>query len=261
MTPLRDDQFIEIVQQAALIDHQTAERAVQAVLQTLGERLSVGEARDLAEQLPPDIGAWLAPDRRSPRMSVQDFLRCVAVREGIDIGTAACHARAVFVALGRAVDPRDLRDVASELPIEYGPLLSAAPGPHPSLVPAERFYQKVADRAGVRTEQARRITDAVLETLAERVAGGEVEDLLAQLPVELHEPLRRGAKRTRDAVSMPLEEFLRHVAEREGTPRQDEAREHARAVFETLREALTREEFYDLSAQLPSDYARVGPKP
>jgi uncharacterized protein (DUF2267 family) len=261
MTPLRDDQFIEIVQQAARIDYRTAERAVRAVLQTLGERLSVGEARDLAEQLPAQVGAWLAAERHSQPMDVEEFLRRVAEREGVDVGTALRHVRAVFEALGRAVDPRELRDVFSELPKEYQPLFSGAPGPHPSLVPAERFYQLVADRAGVGTEQARRITDAVLETLAERVAAGEVDDLLGELPVELHEPLRRGAERSRDAVRMSLEEFLRHVAEREGTPRQDEARDHARAVFTTLREALTREEFFDLSAELPREYAEVGAKP
>jgi uncharacterized protein (DUF2267 family) len=261
MTQLRDDQFIEIVQQEARTDYQAAERAVQAVLQTLGERISVGEARDLAEQLPPQVAAWLAAERHSQPMDVEEFVRRVAEREGVDVDAALRHTRAVFTALGRAVDPREIRDVVSELPKEYQPLLSGAPGPHPSLVPAERFYQLVADRAGVGTEQAQRITAAVLETLAERVDAGEVEDLLSELPVELHEPLRRGAQRNRQAVRMSLEEFLQHVAEREGTPAQDEVRDHARAVFTTLREALTPEEFFDLSAELPREYAEVGAKP
>jgi uncharacterized protein (DUF2267 family) len=55
---------------------------------------------------------------------------------------------------------------------------------------------------------------------------------------------------------MSLDEFVRRVAEREGiTPA--EAREHTRAVFATLREAVGEDEFRDVSAQLPLEYAAV----
>ena len=37
---------------------------------------------------------------------------------------------------------------------------------------------------------ARQVTEAVLETLAERIAAGQVEDLMAQLDPPLHPPLR-----------------------------------------------------------------------
>jgi uncharacterized protein (DUF2267 family) len=50
------------------------------------------------------------------------------------------------------------------------------------------------------------------------------------------------------------------VAEREGvTP--DEAREHARAVFATLREALSDKEFSDTVVQLPDDYSALLARP
>ena len=52
---------------------------------------------------------------------------------------------------------------------------------------------------------------------------------------------------------MPLERFLERVAGREGVP-PEEAGEHARAVFATLREAVG-EEFYDVTVQLPPEYA------
>jgi uncharacterized protein (DUF2267 family) len=97
----------------------------------------------------------------------------------------------------------------------------------------------------------------VLETLAERIAGGEVDDLVSRLPVELHEPLKRGRARTGDrATRMSLEQFLARVAEREGvTPA--EARVHTRAVLATLREAVGDDEFFDIQAELPGDYAAV----
>jgi uncharacterized protein (DUF2267 family) len=257
---LNYDTFTRIVENAADISHEAAERAVRATLQTLAERLSPGEVRDLAEQLPPEAAALLAPDRPSRRMHLDEFLRRVAEREGVDLKTATEHARAVLLALGRAISPRELGDVSAELPMDFQPLLSAAPGRHPSIMPIEVFLRKVADRAGVDVEQARRIADGVLETLAERVAAGEVEDLLSELPVELHEPLERGAKRTPKAIAMSVEDFIDRVGERAGTTH-DAAHDYTRAVFATLREAVTREEFYDLSAELPREYAEVLGKP
>jgi uncharacterized protein (DUF2267 family) len=125
----------------------------------------------------------------------------------------------------------------------------------------DEFRRRVAERAGLDAEGARRATDAVLVTLAERIAGGEVEDLIARLPVELHAPLREGDALSHGAARrMSLDDFLRRIAEREGvTPA--EARRHARAVFATLREAVGEREFLDVSAQLPLEYTAVAARP
>lgn len=53
-------------------------------------------------------------------------------------------------------------------------------------MPAAAFVSRVAERAGLHVERARRAVDAVLETLAERIAGGEVDDLIARLAPALH---------------------------------------------------------------------------
>jgi uncharacterized protein (DUF2267 family) len=108
--------------------------------------------------------------------------------------------------------------------------------------------------------EAPRATDAVLETLAERIAGGEVADLMEQLPVELHPALRRGAARTQKAQKMSVDDFVSRVAEREEVL-PEYARAHVRAVFETLREAVDHREFLDVTAQLPAEYAAVGARP
>ena len=101
----------------------------------------------------------------------------------------------------------------------------------------------------------------MLETLAERIAGGEVDDLIAQLPAVLHEPLKRGNALSNGAARpMSLEEFVLRIAEREGVV-PGVALAHARAVFATLREALPEEEFLDITAQLPRDYAAVEARP
>jgi uncharacterized protein (DUF2267 family) len=249
------DRFVNLVTQAAGIDRAGAERAVQATLATLAQRISAGEARDLAAQLPPELAAWLNAPERSQRFDVDEFLRRVAERSQVDDETALRQARAVFAALGQAVAARELDDVASELPRDYDLLLPR--GPHAEVMPADVFVARVVERAGLDEAGARRAVDAVLETLAERIAGGEVDDLLARLAPALHEPLKRGRGHSGGiARSMTLARFLALIAEREGVP-PSLALAHARAVFATLRQAIDDDEFFDVTVQLPQDYVNA----
>jgi uncharacterized protein (DUF2267 family) len=52
---------------------------------------------------------------------------------------------------------------------------------------------------------------------------------------------------------MSLDDFVRRVAEREGTSL-EAAREHVAAVLATLRKLLPDAEWRDVTAQLPRDY-------
>ena len=94
----------------------------------------------------------------------------------------------------------------------------------------------------------------MLETVAERIPRGEVDDLEARLPIHMHDALRRGAAQA-DARSraMRAEEFARRVAGREGASVRDATR-HTRAVMATLRDAVGVEEFADVVVELPKDY-------
>ncbi len=72
----------------------------------------------------------------------------------------------------------------------------------------------MAERAGVDIGEARRATEAVLETLAARIGGGEADDLRTRLPVALHAPLERGKNLSGGkATRMKLDAFVRRVAE------------------------------------------------
>jgi uncharacterized protein (DUF2267 family) len=245
-------QFVATVEDAAGLERESAERAIQATLSTLGERIDRGEASQLAAQLPPEVAPWIATADGAHGFDLDEFLRRVAEREGTDVSTAERHAYAVFAALGQAVSPDELADLAAELPRSYAPLLPA--GRHVEILPADRFVERVAERAELTPEQARRATDAVLETLAERIAGGEVEDLIVLLPIQLHEPLRRGREHTGGTPArMSLEDFERRVAEREGVA-PAYVRDHIRAVLAVLREAVGDDEFSGVRAQLPHDY-------
>jgi uncharacterized protein (DUF2267 family) len=246
------EQFIGTVQHAADLSWNEAEAATRATLEALGERISPGEARDLADRLPEELGAWVHTDTEAEGFDVDEFVRRVAEREGVDAAAAERHVRAVFLALWRATGARELADVASELSRDYAPLLPV--GPQVEVVSGEAFLARVEERTGLDRDGAARAVDAVLATLAERLAGGEVEDLIVHLPLALHEPLRRGVAEGGDkAKRMSVDEFVHRVAEREGIPL-EQAQDHARAVLATLREALPDAEFRDIDAQLPAEY-------
>jgi uncharacterized protein (DUF2267 family) len=259
--------FIKTVEQEAQIPRPVAERAIAATLETLGERLSDGEARDIAHELPLELRPVIDRGGRAVGFHIDEFLRRVATREGVRETDAERHARAVFAALGQSVSRDELADMASELPKDFQPLLEAAqrarraPRRPTEIFSAERFTEEVAERAGIDRHEARLATEAALQTLGDRISGGQADDLAAQLPPEMRAPLERGKEETNGAaVPMSLAEFVRAVAEREGvSPKQ--AREHARAVFATLREWVSEEELSDTFAQLPNDYVAIFPPP
>jgi uncharacterized protein (DUF2267 family) len=115
------------------------------------------------------------------------------------------------------------------------------------VVQYDEFIRSVAQGADISWEDAERLTAATLRTLAERISGGEAEDLAAQLPKELKPHLTGVAE---EAERFDVDIFVVRVAERAGTD-PDQALAHAGAVFATLREAVTAGELDDIAAQLP----------
>jgi uncharacterized protein (DUF2267 family) len=247
------ERFIAIVEQKAGLGRDAAERVARATLETLAERLSRGQARDLADQLPPPAAGWMFTDTDAAPFGADEFLRRVAERAGTDVEAAERGARAVLTALGRTVSRDEVADMAAELPQEFAALVAEAQDRFYPAVTLEAFLDGVADRTGLSPDGARSAAEAVLETLAERIAGGEVDDLIARLPRGLRPPLARGKLRGGDAVRMSLDDFVRRVAEREGSS-PGAAREHVAAVVATLRELLPEADWLDVAAQLPREY-------
>jgi uncharacterized protein (DUF2267 family) len=114
------------------------------------------------------------------------------------------------------------------------------------------FMERVQQRTGLDEEQAEKAVRATLNTLAQRLSGGEPKDVASQLPGELKEAMLLTAGRGM-GESMSLKQFLETVANREGCPA-DAAEEHVRAVMATLHEAVTDGEWDDLVSQLGHEY-------
>ena len=105
------------------------------------------------------------------------------------------------------------------------------------------FMGQVRHRSGLSSlAEAERATRATLETLAERLAGGEARDLAAQLPAELAhflQPPDAGI-----GTKLTLQEFFEAVSLREGVEL-EEATFHARVVIGVLTEAVSQGEIQD----------------
>jgi uncharacterized protein (DUF2267 family) len=118
------------------------------------------------------------------------------------------------------------------------------------------FIGGVAERAGVSTDDAEALTHATLQTLADRISGGEAEDVAAGLPDVLQSLML--PPRAKQAERFGLDEFLRRVSDRAGVPAA-QARDGARAVLTTVRETVEGE-FEDVMMQLPREFEElVGP--
>ncbi len=119
----------------------------------------------------------------------------------------------------------------------------------------DEFIGQVQYRAQLSSRgDAERATRATLETLAERLAGGEAHDLASQLPREIGEHLKREWSGIGERFS--LDEFFRRVSHREGADLPD-AIFHARVVMEVVSEAVSKGEMDDVRAQLPAEFDRL----
>jgi len=256
----RYERFLTTVGEQTGLDRDDSERAAMATLTTLAERISKARADELAEDLPERLRFWLADAKEDPEaFHVEELIRRVAEREETDAATGARHARAVFRALARVAPAYEINDLVDELPHEFEPLIGDVAAEimaraQPEVRTFGAFLDRVRHRADLDRVEAERAADAVLETLAERLAAGEVEDLQAALPDPLREPLERGKAHVHGRPRrMSLDEFVDRVAQKQDISF-DAAFEHTRAVFATLAEALPPRELRDILDELPRVY-------
>lgn len=119
----------------------------------------------------------------------------------------------------------------------------------------DEFIAQVQRRADLNSrDEADNAVRATLETLAERLAGGEAKDLASQLPPEiaiyLEQPLAGAGE------DYSLDEFFQRVSDREGVALAD-ATFHARVVCGLVSEVVTMGEIENVRAQLPAEFRQL----
>lgn len=97
-----------------------AESLTQATLLTLADRITGGEARDLAAQLPKELKPFLDKKQESAEgFDLNEFIRRVGLRAGVDRDTAHRGVEAVFQTLDAAVSTGEFQDIMAQLPKEF----------------------------------------------------------------------------------------------------------------------------------------------
>lgn len=115
--------LIETVADETGLDEATARTAVQSTLETLAERLTLGEAEDLATHLSKEESVWLIdPDSgEAEGFSAEEFVARVADRENVDPETAREHVQQVAAGL-ESLAPDEIEQAVQQLGPEYSTL-------------------------------------------------------------------------------------------------------------------------------------------
>jgi uncharacterized protein (DUF2267 family) len=129
---MKYDSFVGQVQsRGGLASLGDAVGAIRATLETLGERLAGGEAKDLASQLPREIGYYLfrgSAGFGGERFDYNEFVERVAYRACVDRPKAAYLSRVVMELVNEAVSPGEFEDVVQQLPADFSPLFAGSRG-------------------------------------------------------------------------------------------------------------------------------------
>jgi uncharacterized protein (DUF2267 family) len=131
---MQRDIFIKLVQNRAHLASQgEAEVITRAVLETLAERLAGNEAANAAAQLPQGLAGYLHNDRAGTktRYSLNEFLKMVSLREGVELSQATYHTRVVMEVLGEAISKGEMDDIKTQLLPEYDAIFAGSQGQMP----------------------------------------------------------------------------------------------------------------------------------
>lgn len=118
------DEFLtKVRERGQYTDRAEAERVTGVVLGLLGSRLTEGEAKDLASQLPAEMKDLVLSGPEVPgAVGVEDFVALAAEKLETSNETARWDASAVLTTLAESVSGGQLNQVLSQLQSGYAEL-------------------------------------------------------------------------------------------------------------------------------------------
>lgn len=246
---MQDEEFLETIRQEASLESKDVARNVaKATLRTLGERITDGEASDLARALPAGFEEPLtdaSPSEAEP-FSLEEFTDRVSDRADADDSHIIEYTRAVATAIAQDADA-ELDTAREQLPPEFDVIFEPS-----GSIREDEFLETVQERTNVESsDAAREITVETLRTLGERLSEGEASDLALYLPESFEETLVESSDESITAYS--FDEFAHRVAEREGVENEI-AKTHVQAVGGTLAETVSETELDAAKKQLPDEF-------
>lgn len=245
----------------------SVEDAAGAVMGTLAERLTAGEARKLLDAMPPSLRVMVEPfvldreGRPTTKLDRAAFIARVGERLGVIPAHAEIICEAVFQAVRRELPQEAVVHVARELPRGVAQLWLAVAPVEPiaeATLAADDARRLVVEEIESAVKLPRGIDgedafSAVMCAFSERLSGGEARDLLLGLPDSLR-PLVDTCMLHRSEVGAVFgrDELLRRV---EDHLHVDASRAEAtvRAGLSAVKRVLPEKAVLDVASQLPAD--------
>ena len=127
---MQEHEFVSAVKESlGLPDNDAAATAIRSTLVVLGQRLSGGETKDLASQLPGGLKEYLPDEGAGERFDVNTFYERIAEQEGggVTVAQARQHARSIAKGLETALTDGEWSNFVSQLPSDYADFLGTEP--------------------------------------------------------------------------------------------------------------------------------------
>lgn len=114
---------------------------VDAVVETLGERIFKKHRKHLAAQLPKELKPIVLRHPVTNLLSLEMFYRYVAARAGLSFHDSIRHSKTVISVLREAIAEGEFRDIFAELPPEFAELFGQKPARiSPTTVDTHELY-------------------------------------------------------------------------------------------------------------------------
>jgi uncharacterized protein (DUF2267 family) len=118
--------YAQVAGRSSLSKEEAAD-LTRATIEALAQRLSAGEARDLARQLPDDLVQAVRWDgKHSERFGLDELITRVSNRTGLNESETTTGARAVLTTLREVIDAKEFDDLMAQLPAEFATLVLPA---------------------------------------------------------------------------------------------------------------------------------------
>lgn len=115
----------------------------------------------------------------------------------------------------------------------------------------QEFISEVKQKTNIQSDaMAEKAVRATLQTLSERLEGGEPNHIASQLPEEMKSFMKI---KKNEIEKFNVEDFFKKVSERENTTL-GEAKNHSQAVVSVLCNAITEGEVKYMMDQLPGEF-------
>jgi uncharacterized protein (DUF2267 family) len=125
---MQEDELFDAVQRrTGLESRDQAYTITSAVLGVFGQRITEGEAEDIASQLPAHINdVLISKNTEAEEFSADEFVSRVsdriATQSDVTAPTTELYIRGVMTVLGEAVSGSELDDARNQLPSEFDSL-------------------------------------------------------------------------------------------------------------------------------------------